>query len=332
MTYFVVPVMLAVVLHSAPQPRVTPGAGRHQTLAMQVALDRAGFSCGVIDGRAGANTQRAIEAYRKAHGSEPVPVEQPLLKYRITSLDVAGPFAEQIPSDLIEQSKLPALSYRSVVEALAERFHTTPEVLTELNSSAAFDVDSVVLVPNVEPLVIPASATKPEEPGARPEATGTSGRASAQGSGLAKDENRDRQGKPDVVVSVSRSAGSLTVTGTDGKILFFAPVTTGSQNDPLPIGEWKVNGVQNNPTFRYNPALFWDANPSHTKATIPPGPNGPVGLVWIDISKEHYGLHGSPEPSRIGRTESHGCVRLTNWDALRVAALVKPGTRVVFSE
>lgn len=332
MTYFVMPVMLAVILQSAPQSRVTPRIDRHQALAMQVALDRAGFSCGVIDGRAGANTRRAIEAYRKAHGSEPVPVEQPLLKYRLTSLDTAGPFAGEIPSDLIEQSKLPALSYRSVVEALAERFHTTPEVLTELNAAAAFEVDSVVLVPNVEPLVIPEQAARPEATSARPEATGTSGRASAQGSGPGKDENGDKQEKPDVVVSVSRSAGSLTVTGAGGKILFFAPVTTGSQNDPLPIGEWKVNGVQNNPTFRYNPALFWDANPSHTKATVPAGPNGPVGLVWIDISKEHYGLHGSPEPSQIGRTESHGCVRLTNWDALRVAALVKPGTRVVFAE
>ena len=338
MTYFVVPVMLAVILQSAPQSRVTSEGDRHPALALQVALDRAGFSCGVIDGRAGANTRRATEAYRKAHGSEPVPAEQPLLKYRITSLDTAGPFAGQIPSDLIEQSKLPALSYRSVVEALAERFHTTPEVLTALNSSAAFDADSEVLVPNVEPLVIPAQTSSPEAQSARPEATGTSGRASAQGSGpakqakLAKEDNGDKQEKPDVVVSVSRSAGSLTVTGADGKILFFAPVTTGSQNDPLPIGEWKVNGVQNNPTFKYNPALFWDANPSHTKATVPAGPNGPVGLVWIDISKEHYGLHGSPEPSQIGRTESHGCVRLTNWDALRVAALVKPGTRVVFAE
>jgi lipoprotein-anchoring transpeptidase ErfK/SrfK len=93
-----------------------------------------------------------------------------------------------------------------------------------------------------------------------------------------------------------------------------------------------VNVVQNNPPFRYNPDLFWDANPTHTKATIPPGPNGPVGLVWIDISKEHYGLHGSPEPSLIGRTQSHGCVRLTNWDAVRLAGMVKPGTRVVFTE
>ena len=124
----------------------------------------------------------------------------------------------------------------------------------------------------------------------------------------------------------------MTATSTDGKILLFAPVTMGSEHDPLPIGEWKVNGVQYNPTFRYNPELFWDANPAHTKAKIPPGPNGPVGVVWIDISKEHYGLHGSPEPSQIGRSESHGCVRLTNWDAMRLAALVRPGTQVVFTE
>jgi lipoprotein-anchoring transpeptidase ErfK/SrfK len=133
-------------------------------------------------------------------------------------------------------------------------------------------------------------------------------------------------------VRVSRGAGALSVTDADGRTVFYAPVTTGSEKDPLPLGEWKVNGVQRNPPFRYNPDLFWDANPSHTKATIPPGPNGPVGLVWIDISKEHYGLHGSPEPTRIGRTESHGCVRLTNWDALRLAALVKAGTRVIFTE
>jgi lipoprotein-anchoring transpeptidase ErfK/SrfK len=337
MTYFVVPVMLALVLQSTPQSTVAANAQGQQALAIQVALDRAGFSSGVIDGRAGANTRRAIEAYRTQHGREPVPAEQPLLEYRVTPLDAAGPFAEQIPSDLMEQSKLPALAYRSVIEALAERFHTTPEVLKRVNSSATFAADSVVLVPNVDPLVLPAQPAKPEAEGLRPEATGTSGRASGlQGSDPPKSEKpgekTDKQEKPDVVVSVSRSAGTLTVSDIAGKIVFFAPVTTGSKNDPLPLGEWKVNGVQNNPTFKYNPDLFWDANPSHTKATIPAGPNGPVGLVWIDISKEHYGLHGSPEPSQIGRTESHGCVRMTNWDALRVAALVKPGTRVVFTE
>jgi len=124
----------------------------------------------------------------------------------------------------------------------------------------------------------------------------------------------------------------LTVTDPDGKVLFYAPVTTGSEHDPLPIGEWKVTSIQFNPKFHYNPDLFWDADPSHTKATIQPGPNNPVGLVWINLSKEHYGLHGTPEPATIGRTQSHGCVRLTNWDALKLAGLVQPGTRVIFAE
>ena len=267
-------------------------------MAMQVALDRAGFSVGVIDGRAGSNTTRALEAFRKQNGRDPEPFAEPLLEDRITAADCAGPFTENIPADLMEQSRLPALSYRTIAEMLAERFHTTPEVLRLLNAGATFAVDSEISVPNVEPLTLDAPAP-----------------ASAE-----------------VVVRVSRSAGALSATDAGGKILLFAPVTTGSERDPLPIGEWKVNVVQKNPTFRYNPDLFWDADPSHTKATIPPGPNGPVGLVWIDISKEHYGLHGSPEPSTIGRTESHGCVRLTNWDALRLARLVKPGTRVVFEE
>ena len=110
------------------------------------------------------------------------------------------------------------------------------------------------------------------------------------------------------------------------------PVTTGSEHDPLPIGEWKVNGAQMRPTFRYNPRRSSVlSTPTHSKAAIPAGPNNPVGVVWIDISKDHYGLHGTPEPSTVGRTESHGCVRLTNWDALKLAALVKPGTRVVFT-
>ena len=293
---------------------------RQATFAIQVALDRAGFSTGVIDGRMGSNTRRAIDAYRQRHSAEPSPFPDPLLEYRITAEDEAGPFVSEIPTDLVEQSKLPALAYRSVVEALAERFHTTPEVLQELNAGASFTAGNNIRVPNVEPLVVPATA-KADSNGAAAQAVGTSGRSSPQ-----------KNDKPDVIVRVSRSLSSLTVTDIDGKALFFAPVTTGSQNDPLPIGEWKINGVQNNPTFNYNPDLFWDADPGHTKATIPPGPNGPVGLVWIDISKDHYGLHGSPEPSKIGRTESHGCVRLTNWDALRVAALVKPGKRVVFVE
>ena len=102
----------------------------------------------------------------------------------------------------------------------------------------------------------------------------------------------------------------------------YAPVTVGSEKDPLPVGEWKVVGVSWNPTFNYNPDLFWDADPTHAKAKIPAGPNNPVGVVWVDINKEHFGLHGTPEPSTIGRTESHGCIRLTNWDAVKLGRLV----------
>jgi lipoprotein-anchoring transpeptidase ErfK/SrfK len=109
-------------------------------------------------------------------------------------------------------------------------------------------------------------------------------------------------------------------------------VTSGSEHDSLPIGNWTVTSVLRNPTFNYNPELFWDADPANTKAKIPAGPNNPVGVVWIDINKPHYGIHGTPEPGMIGHSASHGCVRLTNWDAAKLAGLVTKGTPVVFEE
>lgn len=303
---------LAFVTFTAQSLAATPpAAGLMEGIALQVALDRAGFSSGVIDGRLGTNTKRAIEAFKQQNGRDPEPAAEPLLRYRITAEDAAGPYAPEIPKDLMEQSRLPALSYTSTAEALAERFHTSPDVLRTLNPHATFSAAEEILVPNVEPLVMPVSTPKKA-----PAPTGTSGKPAENG----------------VVVRVSKALSALTVTGADGKVLMFAPVTTGSEYDPLPIGEWKVNAVLYNPPFRYNPDLFWDADPTHSKAMIPPGPNGPVGLVWIDISKEHYGLHGSPEPAQIGKTESHGCVRLTNWDAVKLAGLVQPGTKVVFTE
>jgi lipoprotein-anchoring transpeptidase ErfK/SrfK len=107
-------------------------------------------------------------------------------------------------------------------------------------------------------------------------------------------------------------------------------VTTGSEHDPLPPGDWKVTAVSWHPAFHYNPDLFWDAKAGDERATLKPGPNNPVGIVWIDVNIEHYGIHGTPEPANVGHTESHGCVRLTNWDAARLAALVHPGTPVLF--
>jgi lipoprotein-anchoring transpeptidase ErfK/SrfK len=106
----------------------------------------------------------------------------------------------------------------------------------------------------------------------------------------------------------------------------------GSEHDPLPLGQWKILVVDRNPKFHFNPDLFWDARPGDKAAMLPPGPNGPVGVVWIDLSKPHYGIHGTPAPETIGRAESHGCVRLTNWDAARLAQMVHPGTEVLFKE
>jgi lipoprotein-anchoring transpeptidase ErfK/SrfK len=107
-------------------------------------------------------------------------------------------------------------------------------------------------------------------------------------------------------------------------------VTTGSTHDPLPLGTWRITSVTRSPTFHYDPELFWNGDPEKTKVKIAAGPNNPVGDMWIDINKPHYGIHGTPEPGRIGHAESHGCVRLTNWDAVRLAGLVAKGTPVTF--
>lgn len=297
----------------------TPGMPmKNNALALQVALDRAGFSPGVLDGRSGGNTTKALDAYRKAQGGEPPAIDATAM-YRITDADAAGPFEPEIPSDLVEQSKLKTLGYRNLLEALAERFHATPALLQRLNPGATFAAGEALTVPNVEPMQLPVEPAKTE---AKP--TAAEKKADAASAQQAANE------KPAVTVTVTKSTSVLTVTDAGGKVIMHAPVTTGSERDPLPIGDWKVNGVGVNPTFRYNPDLFWDADPTHDKAVIPAGPNNPVGLVWVDLSKEHYGIHGAPEPANIGRTESHGCVRLSNWDALRLASMVKPGTPVVF--
>lgn len=285
-------------------------------MSFQILLDRQGFSPGEIDGRAGANLTHALAAFQTARD---VPVTSQadcetwralggdressgslLTTYAVTDADMKGPFERTIPSNLVEQAKLESLGYRSALEMLGERFHSSPQLLQQLNPRTRVEAGAKLQVPAVEPFV-------PEKPARADAAAGDS-----------------------VAIVVSREDSSLRVTRASGELLFFAPVTSGGEHDPLPLGDWKVTGVQWNPIFHYNPHLFWDAKQDDSKATLKPGPNNPVGGVWISLNLEHYGLHGTPEPGHVGQTESHGCVRLTNWDAARVATFVTPGTPVAF--
>jgi len=276
-------------------------------------LDRRGFSPGAIDGRFGANLKNALTALQADDGLRVTGQadcdtwytlggdsgEATVTEYTVTSSDVSGPFEARIPEDLIAQSKLPTLGYQSALEKLAERFHATPELLQQLNRGKRLAKDQVIRVPAVTPF----------DPDRKPTVTPSTGI---------------------VKLLVSQADSAVRVTHADGRLILFAPATTGSEHDPLPIGDWKVTGVDWLPAFNYNQDLLWDAKPGDTKAVIKAGPNNPVGVVWIALDLDHYGIHGTPEPSQIGHTQSHGCVRLTNWDAARVASIVKPGTPVLF--
>jgi lipoprotein-anchoring transpeptidase ErfK/SrfK len=325
-----------LIATTVPHPRAQTSAAAPvvtDVTAAQVMLDRLGFSSGEIDGRMGANVRGAINAFQGAQGlgttgqldadtwqrlTEHAGGLQPLVTYVIAEADVAGPFTTSIPKDLVEQSKLPALGYRNALEALGEKFHASPALLRQLNPQATFArAGEQITVPNVSVIDAPPASSEPP----RGRGRGARGRGAAP---------VGTSGQPAVTIYVTKATSAVTVEDENHKVIFHAPVTSGSEHDPLPIGSWKVKGVQRNPTFMYNPDLFWDANPAHSKAKIPPGPNNPVGVLWIDLTKEHYGIHGTPEPANIGHAESHGCVRLTNWDAQRVAGWTRPGTPVIF--
>ncbi len=281
-------------------------------LALQVFLDRQGFSPGVIDGKAGTNTARALAAYREAIGTDapgrmPVDCSTPVgtsgtarvsgtRSYEISAEDAAGPF-EALPKEIADLAGRPAVGYESLLEKLAERFHTSPAFLQSLNRHVSLAAGASITVPDVPPF----------DPQLKPQRS--------------PDNNSS--------IEVTRE-GELRVRSAEGALLFYAPASSGSEHDPLPPGNWKVTGVSWLPVFHYNPALFWDADSTDKKTVVAAGPNNPVGVVWVDINVPHYGLHGTPEPTKIGYVQSHGCVRLTNWDAARLASLVTVGSPVVF--
>lgn len=301
------PISVQAVNSAAFAPPPTDANVQSATLLRaQVLLDRAGFSPGVVDARYGENVRQALAAFQEisrlpANGQldaqtwkalQGVGGPAVLGRYVITAQDVAGPFIAGVPDQLRDQANLRALSYTSAAELIAERFHMDEQLLRALNPGQTFTgAGAEIIVANP----------------ARPAIAAV-----------------DR-------IEVDARERAVKAFDAAGRLVAFYPATIGSSDNPSPRGAMKINGVGRNPTYTYDPAkLDYARGEIKRKLVVPAGPNNPVGLVWIDLSKPTYGIHGTPNPDVVGKTQSHGCVRLTNWDVMALAAGVKPGVKVKF--
>jgi len=286
---------------AAVRPAAAPTDPDPAIIRLQVLLDRAGASPGVVDGFYGDNVGKAVagfEAMNKLSADGKIGPDvisrlqskTPIIEsYVITPDDAAG-LVDHIPEDYGEKAKMPSMGYTSVAEKLAERFHMAQGLLETLNSGTDFAPGKTIQV------VMPGPPKQ----------------------GRVKN------------IEANKKTGQVFAYGADGAVLAVYPATVGSDDNPSPSGTHKVKGVAHNPVYRYDPSKNFKQGKNDKVLIIPKGPNGPVGSVWIDLTEPTYGIHGTPDPDLIGKVGSHGCVRLTNWDAEELAGMVKPGVVVKF--